>query len=504
MKEPCRSCPERSRDFGGCRCQAYLMTGDAANADPVCDLSPYHYLVTRSPPRPAPNRRIRGGPLPASMRWYFARRAIRPKWSDAANHSASPMRGLILIFPAAVALQCATRLWLASRQMRAVRAHRDRVPEPFRGQITLADQQKAADYAVARARLGRFETVYDAVILLALTIGGGIAAVAGLLGKTRWPEPWQGTAIVLTVLLLVQLAGLPIALWKTFRIEARFGFNRVSPRLFMIDSLKTLALGLLLGGPLVLATLVLMQRDGAWWWIGAWLVWQGASWGLAWAAPRFIAPLFNRFSSLEDQSLKKSVEALLERCGFTARGGVFVMDGSRRSAHGNAYFTGIGRNKRIVFFDTLLARLEPAEIEGVLAHELGHFRLHHVRYRLVASALLSFAGLALLAWLARQPNFYAALGVSVPSAAAALLLFVTAAPIAAYFATPLMSWWSRRHEREADAFAAKYADARMLAGALVKLYRDNASPLTPDKLHSAFYDSHPPALERIARLGELA
>jgi len=247
-----------------------------------------------------------------------------------------------------------------------------------------------------------------------------------------------------------------------------------------------------------------MEKAGAWWWLWAWLVWLGATLGLTWAAPRFIAPLFNRFSPLSDAALKQRVEALLERCGFAARGGVFVMDGSRRSAHGNAYFTGIGRNKRIVFFDTLLARIDTDEIEAVLAHELGHFRLHHVRQRLGVSALSVLAGLALLGWLARQPGFYSALGVPAASPAMAVLLFTLTVPVFAYFATPLESWWSRRQEREADDFASEYSDAGRLAGALVKLYRDNATTLTPDPVHSAFYDSHPPALERIARLHRLA
>jgi STE24 endopeptidase len=253
----------------------------------------------------------------------------------------------------------------------------------------------------------------------------------------------------------------------------------------------------------------LMDRAGTWWWLWAWLVWLSVSLALAWAAPRFIAPLFNRFSPLDNAALRERVESLLARCGFTAGGGVFVMDGSRRSAHGNAYFTGIGRNKRIVFFDTLLERIDQEEIEAVLAHELGHFRLHHVRQRLVASGLSMLAGLALLGWLARQPAFYAALGVATPGAATpspamALLLFLVVVPVFTYFATPLEAWWSRRHEREADDFAVHYASADRLAAALVKLYRDNAATLTPDPVHSAFYDSHPPALERIARLQRLA
>ena len=414
------------------------------------------------------------------------------------------MQRLTELFILAVAAETAVRLWLGSRQLAAVRAHRDRVPELFAGQIVLTDQQRAADYTAARVELGRWATLFEALIKLLMTIGGGLAALDALVRHVHLSEPWAGTLVVLCVLLLLQLLGLPFALWRTFRIEARFGFNRISPGLYALDLAKRLLLGLILGGPLVLATLALMEKAGAWWWLWAWLVWLGATLGLTWAAPRFIAPLFTRFSPLSDAALKQRVEALLERCGFAARGGVFVMDGSRRSAHGNAYFTGIGRNKRIVFFDTLLARIDTDEIEAVLAHELGHFRLHHVRQRLGVSALSVLAGLALLGWLARQPGFYSALGVPAASPAMAVLLFTLTVPVFAYFATPLESWWSRRQEREADDFASEYSDAGRLAGALVKLYRDNATTLTPDPVHSAFYDSHPPALERIARLHRLA
>ncbi len=414
------------------------------------------------------------------------------------------LQWLTWAFLFAVAAETLTRLWLGSRQIAAVQAHRDEVPEPFRGQIALADQQKAADYTTARVRLGRWATVVEALVKVLLTLGGGLAAVDAVWRHTGLGEPWRGACVVATVLLLLQLVGLPFSLWRTFRIEARFGFNRVSPQLYAVDLLKQLLLAVLLGGPLLLATLTLMDRAGAGWWVWAWLIWLAWTLGLTWAAPRFIAPLFNRFSPLTDESLKKRVETLLERCGFAARGGVFVMDGSLRSAHGNAYFTGIGRNKRIVFFDTLLSRIEAPEIEAVLAHELGHFRLHHVRQRLVASVLLTFGGLALLAWAARQPGFYGALGVPVPSAAMALLLFAVTVPVFAFFATPVMSSWSRRHERQADDFAAEYADAGKLAAALVKLFRDNAATLTPDRIHSAFFDSHPPALERIGRLTTLA
>jgi STE24 endopeptidase len=418
--------------------------------------------------------------------------------------ASSALRGFTVLFVAALIAETAVRLWLSSRQIAAVRAHRDRVPELFAGRIALAEQQRAADYTVSRGQVTRWATLFEALIKLALTLGGGLAAIQMLVGRAHWPEPWQGTLLVLCVLFLLQLVGLPFSLWRTFRVEARFGFNRTTPRLFALDLLKQWVLGFAIGAPLALATLALMDRAGAWWWLWAWLVWLAVSLTLAWAAPRFIAPLFNRFSPLDNAALRERVEALLARCGFTAGGGVFVMDGSRRSAHGNAYFTGIGRNKRIVFFDTLLERIDPEEIEAVLAHELGHFRLHHVRQRLLVSGLSILAGLALLGWLARQPAFYSTLGVAAPSPAMALLLFLVVVPVFTYFATPLEAWWSRRHEREADDFAVRYASADRLAAALIKLYRDNAAPLTPDPVHSAFYDSHPPALERITRLQQLA
>jgi STE24 endopeptidase len=407
---------------------------------------------------------------------------------------------LTLIFVAAVALETSTRLWLASRQITAVRAHRDSVPELFRAQISLDDQRKAADYTVARVRFGRLATLFEAIFKLGLTVGGGIAAIDAAWRSSGIAEPWRGLAVIASVILLLQFLGLPFALWRTFKLEAQFGFNRTTGRVFASDLLKSLLLGIALGGPLVLAALSLMQRAGWWWWLWAWGLWLVWTLALTWAAPRFIAPLFNRFSPLNDATLKRRVEILLERCGFVAGGGVFVMDGSSRSAHGNAYFTGIGRNKRIVFFDTLLERIEPAEIEAVLAHELGHFRLHHVRQRLLASIAATLVGLALMAWAAGQPSLYAALGVPTPSAEMALILFTLVTPVFAYFITPAASWWSRRHEVEADEFAAAHADPKDLVAALIKLFRDNASTLTPDKLYSAFYDSHPPALERIARL----
>jgi STE24 endopeptidase len=268
------------------------------------------------------------------------------------------MQWLTWAFLLAVAAETLTRLWLASRQIAAVEAHRNEVPAPFRGQVALADQQKAADYTVARVRLGRWATVVEALLKLGVTLGGGLAIIDALWRHSGLAEPWRGACIVATLMLLLQLIGQPFSVWRTFRIEARFGFNRISPRLYALDFAKQLLLSALLGGPLLLATLALMDGAGARWWIWVWLIWLAWTLGLTWAAPKFIAPLFNRFSPLADEALKKRLESLLERCGFAARGGVFVMDGSLRSAHGNAYFTGIGRNKRIVFFDTLLSRIE--------------------------------------------------------------------------------------------------------------------------------------------------
>jgi len=409
------------------------------------------------------------------------------------------MNWITWIFLAALGAETATRLWLASRQIDAVIAHRNRVPEAFQGQIALADQQKAADYTLARVRLGRWATVVESLIKVGFTVGGGLAAVDAWVRHAAGTEPWHGCLVILTVFLMLQLLGLPFTLWRTFQIEARFGFNRISPRLFAVDLAKRLLLGLVLVTPLALVTLWLMDRMGTWWWVWAWLVSLSTMVVLTWAAPRFIAPLFNRFTAITDATLKARVEALLRRCGYEAGGGVFVMDGSRRSAHGNAYFTGIGRNKRIVFFDTLLARIDLAEIEAVLAHELGHFRLHHVRQRMIMALLSALAALALLGWLARVPEYYSAFGVP-ENSAMALLLFALTIPAFAFFTTPIESWWSRRQELAADQFAAKHADAGNLVTALVKLYRDNATTLTPDRVHSAFYDSHPSAVERIARL----
>jgi len=407
------------------------------------------------------------------------------------------------IFIALLAGATLVRSWLNQRQMASVQAHRNRVPPAFADQIDLAAHQKAADYTVARGRINRWETLWDALLALALTLGGGIQAVDEIWRKAAWGEVWHGTAVVLSVMLIVSAAGLPFSIWRTFGVEARFGFNRVTPGLFVADLLKGLVLSLALGAPLLFVILWLMEQAGTIWWIYAWVVWVAFTIFITWAWPTFIAPLFNKFSPVQDQTLREHTEALLQRCGFSSKG-VFVMDGSRRSVHGNAYFTGVGRNKRIVFFDTLIERLGVEEIEAVLAHELGHFRLHHVRSRLIFSLVLGLAGLALLGALAKWPLFYTALGVQTPSAHTALLLFMFVLPTFTFYFTPLGAWWSRKHEFEADEFAARYSNSALLADALVKLYRDNATTLTPDHLHSTFYDSHPPALVRIAKLRELA
>jgi STE24 endopeptidase len=404
-----------------------------------------------------------------------------------------------ILFIAAVTTSAVLELWLAHRQVEAVGAHRDRVPEPFANRISVEDHRKAADYTIAKVRVGRIGTVLNAGVTLALTVGGGIASLDAFWRGTGWDQPWLGMAVIATVACAAGAVNLPLSLWWTFRLEARFGFNRTTLMLFLADLGRGLLLAVLLGGPLLFATLTLMGRAGRWWWAWVWCVWLGATLLMTWAWPVFIAPLFNRFLPLEDPPLKARIEALLERCGFSSNG-VFVVDGSRRSRHGNAYFTGIGRHKRIVFFDTLLQQLGSSEIEAVLAHELGHFRLRHIRQRLLVSAVTSLGGLALLAWLAARPAFYSALGVRDPSAHAALLLFALAAPVLTFFATPIGALWSRRHEFQADRFASRHASAKELAAALVKLYRDNASTLTPDRLYAAFYYSHPPALERILRL----
>lgn len=403
-----------------------------------------------------------------------------------------------LLFLAAFALTLATRLWLKLRQIRHVGAHRAAVPAEFAARITLASHQKAADYTVDRCQTAISAILVDAVLLLAFTLGGGLAALHGL-WSAHLDGIAYGLAMIFSVLLISALADLPLSLYSQFVVEARHGFNRMTPALFVADLFKQTLLGVAIGAPVIAAVLWLMGAMGEHWWLWVWLFWSGFNLLMLFIYPTWIAPLFNKFEPLPEGDAKTRIEALLARCGFRSNG-LFVMDGSKRSAHGNAYFTGFGDNKRIVFFDTLLARLSPGEIEAVLAHELGHFRKKHIVQRIVLMFAGSLAFLWLLGQLIDAPWFYAGLGVPARDTALALILFFLVVPFFVFPLTPLSSHWSRRHEFEADAYAAAHADAGELARALVKLYDDNAATLTPDPLHSLFHDSHPPAAQRIAQL----
>ena len=404
------------------------------------------------------------------------------------------------VFLAALAAATLTRLWLSRRQLSHVRAHRGAVPPTFAATIPLSAHQKAADYTVAKSKLGMLDALLDAVVVLGFTLGGGVQWLAAQWGKVLSPDSiWHGAALIVTVLVLQALIGLPLGLYRTFGIEQRFGFNRMTFRLFVVDLLKGLALAALLGLPLLIAVLWLMGAAGRYWWLWVWAVLVAFSLFMQLIIPTFIMPLFNKFSPLEDAALKDRVEALLARCGFRSRG-LYVMDGSKRSAHGNASFAGFGASKRIVLFDTLVERLDPPQVEAVLAHELGHYRLNHIKKRLAVSFASSLAGLFLLGLLVEQPWFYQGLGVELQTFPLALLLFLLVSSTFGFFLSPLASLFSRKHEFEADRYATQHAQAADLVEALVRLYKDNAATLTPDPLHSAFYDSHPPAAVRIARL----
>lgn len=403
-------------------------------------------------------------------------------------------------FLAACLLMGATSLWLAHRQIRHIEAHRGQVPADFGHRIALAAHQKAADYTVARTSFGRLALAVDLSVLLALTFGGGLQRLHDFWSAHLAGIPY-GLALILSVLALTALLDLPLALYRQFVIEARFGFNRMTAWLFFADRAKGALLAALIGTPVLSVVLWLMEAMGETWWFSVWLFWCAFNLLVLLVYPSWIAPLFNTFSPLTNDSLRLRVEALLARCGF-ASSGLFVMDGSRRSSHGNAYFTGYGRTKRIVFFDTLLSRLQPAEVEAVLAHELGHFKHRHVMKRVLLLFAFSLALLALLGQLIGARWFYAGLGVHEMNSALALVLFVLVSPVFTFILTPLFSLASRRDEFEADRYAAAQVSATDLIAALVKLYEDNAATLTPDPLHSLFYDSHPPAGLRIAHLQE--
>jgi STE24 endopeptidase len=404
------------------------------------------------------------------------------------------------VFLGALGAATATRLWLAQRQIRHVRAHREAVPGMFADSIPLAAHQKAADYTVAKARLGIVDTLLDAVILLALTLGGGLQWLSDLWqGVFAVDSIWHGAALILSLLLIRGALGLPLSLYRIFVIEERFGFNRMTWKLFVIDLAKGLAVGAVLGVPLLLAVLWLMLAAGTFWWLYAWVVLIVYSLFLQMIYPAVVMPLFNKFSRLEDAALAGRIEQLLSRTGFRSRG-LFVMDGSKRSSHGNAFFAGFGAAKRIVLFDTLVSRLLPAEVEAVLAHELGHYKLRHIIKGMALSWAFSFALLLALGLFAQQPWFYEGLGMETATLPIALALFMLVVPEFTFFVQPLLSLFSRRNEYAADRYAAANADAAELVRALVKLYHDNSATLTPDPLHSAYYDSHPPAAMRIARL----
>lgn len=414
----------------------------------------------------------------------------------------SVLNQFTVVFLAFLAANGVVQWWLSARHLRHVLAHRNEVPAEFADNISLDTHQTAADYTASKVRVGRIDYLIGTILLLLWTIGGGLDLLSGVWRDLEISTLWTGTGFVLSAFLMFGLLDLPMSAYRTFVIEEKFGFNKTTLRVFLSDIVKQGAIMLALGLPLVAAVLWLMQEAGQLWWLYAWLVWAGFSMLLIWLYPVLIAPLFNKFSPLDNHQLEIRISALLERNGLNMKG-VFVMDGSRRSGHGNAYFTGFGANKRIVFFDTLLQGLEDEEVEAVLAHEVGHFKKHHIKKQIVVRMALSLAGLAVLGWLVDQAWFYHGLGVSEPSLAAALLLFLLVSPMFLFFLQPVAAKLSRKHEFEADDFAAAEAHPKVLIRALVKLYRENAATLTPDPLYSAFHDSHPPAPVRVAHLSEL-
>ncbi|MDQ6968080.1 MAG: M48 family metallopeptidase [Mariprofundaceae bacterium] len=403
------------------------------------------------------------------------------------------------IFLTALLLSTAIHFYLDQRHMRSIVTHRDAVPERFEKGISLVSHQKAADYTLAKMKLGTWSGLYGLGLLLIWTLGGGLDIL------DQWLRAWQWSALTTGVVLLIvfsmigSLLELPFSLYSTFSVEQKFGFNKMTLGLYVSDMLKQAVLMMVIGTPLIWVVLWLMQSAGAMWWLWAWCVWTAFSLLMMWAYPTFIAPLFNKFEPMEEGELKTAIEGLLQRCGFESNG-LYMMDGSKRSSHGNAYFTGFGKSKRIVFFDTLLKQLSIDETLAVLAHELGHFKCNHIKKRMLLMFSMSLAGFAILGWLAEQAWFYAGLGVSQPSDYMLLILFMLAMPVFTFALSPLMSIYSRKHEFEADDYAKQHANAEDLISALVKMYDDNAATLTPDSLYSAWHDSHPPAPVRVAHL----
>jgi STE24 endopeptidase len=408
-----------------------------------------------------------------------------------------------VLFVVFLLLTLGLRYWLASRHIRHVQRHRAQVPAEFAEKIPLSAHQKAADYTVAKTRFGLWAALWNTLVLTGFTLLGGLQALSTALLHATGPGMVYQILLIVAFAVISGALDLPFSYYRQFVLEERFGFNKMTVGLWIADAVKGAAVGAVIGLPLLWVVLTLMDKTGALWWLYAWLVWSGFQLLMMVLYPTVIAPLFNKFTPLTDDKLKDRIEGLMTRVGFAAKG-LFVMDGSKRSAHGNAYFSGFGANKRIVFFDTLLSRLAPAEIEAVLAHELGHFKLKHIVKRIAVLFALSLAFLALLGWLKTQVWFYTGLGVmpllGQSNDAMALLLFSLVLPVFTFPFSPLTSITSRKHEFEADAFAASHSDARDLVSALVKMYEDNASTLTPDPIHSAFYDSHPPASVRIRHL----
>ena len=451
------------------------MTAIVAHADPGFDL-PLNFLPC---------------PLPFALPVFDGN--LSPDPSLTATFVLVLMAGMLLKF------------WLASRQIRHVARFRNTVPTRFAEQVTLQAHQKAADYTVAKTRLGLIELSLGGVVLLGWTLLGGLDVLNAALLRALGPGMGQQLALLATFALIGGLIELPLTLYQTFVIEERFGFNKMTPRLWLGDLFKSMLIGTVIGLPIAALILWLMGAAGSLWWLWAWAVWMGFNLLLLMVYPSFIAPLFNKFKPLDDETLKTRVTALMNRCGFAAKG-LFVMDGSKRSAHANAYFTGFGASKRVVFYDTLLAKLSPGEVDAVLAHELGHFKHRHIIKRIVSMFALSLAGFALLGYLSAQIWFYTGLGVrpnmlaGAPNDALALLLFMMVVPVFAQFVSPVFAQFSRKHEFEADAYAGAQTSRTDLSSALLKLYEDNASTLTPDPVYVKFYYSHPPAIERLARM----
>lgn len=411
--------------------------------------------------------------------------------------------GFSILFVGFLLLTLIVRFWLGSRHIKHVLRHRAAVPAEFTGKIALSAHQKAADYTVAKTKLGLLSLLLNAAVLIGFTLLGGLQWLSVSLYQLAGPGMSYQIGLLAAFALISGLIDLPFDYYRQFVLEAKFGFNKMSPRLFFTDILKNTVIGALIGLPLIWVMLSLMEKSGDAWWLYAWLVWSGFQLLMLALYPTVIAPLFNKFTPLTDENLRTRIEGLMQRVGFASKG-LYVMDGSKRSAHGNAYFSGFGAAKRIVFFDTLLSRLAPEEIEAVLAHELGHFKMKHVLKRIVVMFAISLGFLALLGYLKKQVWFYTGLGVDpmllAQNDAMALILFMLTLPVFTFLLSPLNSITSRKHEFEADAFAAKHTRSQDLVSALVKLYEDNASTLTPDPLHSAFYDSHPPASIRISKL----